>query len=98
MPGVKKSYPLARRASGSPALPEKIKMDSRLRGNDVKGKKLDSGFRRNDELKRKRARNYSAEARSAASTGTTCASRPSARATRASLSAISTFPLAHNVA
>ncbi len=33
-----------------------------------------------------------------ASTGATCASRPSAPATRASLSDISTFPLAHNVA
>jgi len=31
----------------------KIKMDSRLRGNDVKRKELDSGFRRNDELKDK---------------------------------------------
>jgi len=30
----------------------KIKMDSRLRGNDVKRKELDSGFRRNDEQKK----------------------------------------------
>ena len=48
----KESDPLARRASGSLAL-RKIKMNSRLRGNDVKRKKLDSGFRRNDELRRK---------------------------------------------
>jgi hypothetical protein len=28
---------------------DKFKMDSRLRGNDVKSKELDSGLRRNDE-------------------------------------------------
>jgi hypothetical protein len=59
-----------------------------------KSEELDSGLRRNDE----HGRGYRAEARNAASTGATCASRPSARATRASLSDISTFPLAHNVA
>ena len=56
--------------------------------------KMDSRFRGNDDS----AESYGADAPNTVSTGATCASRPSARATRASLSVISTFPLAHNVA
>ena len=46
---AKKGDSLARRASESFALQEpetKIKMDSRFRGNDVKGRKLELGLRR----------------------------------------------------